>query len=561
MSDIPFNDEDMLRQHRSVERTMPSWSECVLLIGLCALPLWAGRFLPLIDVPQHLAMAKVISGLLSGVEDFTKYYELDLWPQPYWLYYVLVGLLGQLVSFELANKLVLLGYSVAIPLGVRSLLLAFGRDPRGWLLAIPLAWSTSFFYGFMPYLMGIPLVLFAIAAFELSCVIDRPGRGRFWTVGILATLVYFSHAQAYLWLLMTMLALLLIHWRGPAWAIRTLAPALPSLLLFGGWIWRTFVAAKPSAGPPEANYGKLWELGMHWEPTSKRVGSAMEHLFGGFTDGSNLWIGWIWLALLTSGVLLGLRTSFRNLATSWPARFRQFRVEILLAIFLFAWLVLPYDVRGQWYLAPRYLVFSGALLIVALSRCPTKVQRQITGLGLLLSAAFSLNVARVVYQFQPAMAGLPEIMAAVPPGERLGYLQFDERVTPRGPDGHATNALDSVIVVPTSVSLHGYITDDPISPEGWLSPIHHALAYYQVWSGGDVAYSFAAAPTNPVRYRPGREAEGPPEYGPETVEFDKVVRGFHWFLVRGTPRGNAMRLGEYAQKVATSGRWELWQGR
>ncbi|MEO6036693.1 MAG: hypothetical protein ABIQ35_15690 [Verrucomicrobiota bacterium] len=539
--------------------SLPVW-ELLLVFVLCVIPLLAGKFLPLIDLPQHLAMAKAIVALLDGDAHFSHYYELDLWPQPYWLYYILVGIFSKFVSIEMANKLVMCAYSVGITLGVRSLLVAFGRDMRWWVLAVPLAWSTSFFYAFMAYLVGVPLVLFGIAALETSCSSVQMPRKWQWYVVILSCLIYLAHAQAYLWFLLSAAVLLFIHWRGFRWCVRVLFPLTPSFVIFGVWVWRTFGAAQPvPTGQPSANYGSLWNLGMHWEPFTKRITGVMEQLYGGCTDGSNRWLGWLWLGLIVGAIALAEKDPRLSPTKEVNAGRKKYQVEILLAAFLLAWLVLPYDVSGQWYLAPRYLLFSGAMAIVAAAHSSIW-HRRLFFAGVIVSVAFSINVARVINQFQPAMFGLFEVLKAVPPGERIAHFPFDERNT-IGPDGHATNGIVGVIDLPTSVSAHGYIPALPGSPEGWMSPTHHAAAYYQVWLGGDIATSFAAAPTNPVRYRPGMKPGGLIEYEPENVDMDVAVKDFGWFLVRGTLRGKATRLGEYAELVAASGSWELWRRR
>ncbi len=539
---------------------MPWW-EWLLVFGLCALPLVAGRFLPLIDIPQHLAMAKAVVGLLQGDTNISKYYFLDLWPQPYWLYYILVGAVSKFAPLEIANKLVLYGYSIGIPFGVRSLLLVFNRNPRWWILAVPLAWTSSFFYGFMAYLVGVPLVLFGITALQNAFGGPQASRQSKWILGTIACLIYLAHAQAYLWFLLAATVLLFIHWKGSFWFARMVLPLFPSLALFIAWVWRTFMTAKPAPTTPvPTTYGSLGNLGMRWEPFTRRVTSGMEHLYGGCTDGSGLWIGWLWLAVIASGILLATQQTRPLEATgSATSRRGSFAVEALLGAFLLAWLFLPYELNGQWYLAPRYLLFSGAVAIVAAAG-HSRGHRTIFLVGLCAVAAFSLNVTRMVRQFQPAMAGLDEVLHAIPAGERVAHLPFDERNN-MSPDGIATNGIAGYIVIPTSISMHGYAPMFPGSPTQWMSPTHHASAYYQVWQGGDIAVSFAAAPTNPVRYRPGKKPEGLVEFEPENVEMDVAIKDFAYFLVRGNLEGKATRLGQYADRIAVKGSWEVWRRR
>ncbi|MBL9174637.1 MAG: hypothetical protein JNL10_13955 [Verrucomicrobiales bacterium] len=538
------------------QRGVP-WPELALAVALAAIPLLAGRFLPLIDLPQHLAISRALAGLWQGEASFTQHFVVDPWPQPYWLYYLLVCGLAQVLTVEWANAAVIFAYSLGISLGVRHLLVTFGRNPHWWLVSVPLAWTSSFFYGFMAYLVGIPLVIFGIAEME-RCTGAPPEDTRArWRLGILSLLIYLAHAQAFLWLLLSATVLLLLRWRSAATGLRTLVALGPSLALFAAWVWRTFVAATPDASAPKVNqYGTLLDLGMRWEPFPKRLGTGMEQLYGSLTDGTNRWLGWLWLAVVIGGIVLNLRTP----DSSGSFRSRSGRtLALLLGTFLLAWMTLPYDLNGQWYLAPRYLVFPAAVAVVAAAG-ESPGHRRLLGLGIALSVAFSLNVARTVRAFQSTMEGLPGLLIQIPPGERVAHFAFDERNT-LGPDGVATNGVVGVIEMPTSVSAHGFVPQYVGCPEGWMSPTHHASAYYQVWVGGDIASSFAAAPSNPVRYHPGRRAAGVVEYEPENVDWAVAPQHYRWFLVRGTLKGNAVRLGEFATQADSRGGWELWKAR
>ena len=534
-----------------------SIGETLLVLLLAAVPLLAGRYLPLIDAPQHMAMARILVGLVRGDPGFAEIYELDPWPVPYWLYYIMTGGLSLVVSIETANKLVLYIYTVGLAFGVREVLLAFGRNPRWWVLSVPLAWTNCFIYAFMAYLVGIPIVLFGIAATERAFRGDPGETSARWWLGVLAFLAYLAHAQAFLWLMLSVAVLLMLHWRGVRWGFRALLPVAPTALLFFAWVARAFRGAGPSSD--NSTYGTLGNLGMVWEPHVARWTTAPEDLFGGATDGSNRWIGIAWIAMVVAGAWIAGR-EWRP-GTAWGSlRHRPSgRVVVLLAAFLAAWAILPYSVRGQWYLAPRYLVFVAGMAIVAAAGW-TPRHDFIRRAGIALVALYALNTARLVRDFQPAMQGLEPLLDRIPAGQRLAHFPFDERNT-LDAQGKPIGGTSIVVDMPTSVSAFGFLPEVAGSPYGWMSPTHHASAYYLVRKWGLIGVSFAASPTNPGGYRSAHKPTALVEDEYEKVDLAAASRDFGWFLVRGPLQGTTQRLPEFARLEATEGTWQLWRSR
>lgn len=522
-----------------------------LLLAAAVAPFWAARFLPLLDLPQHLGLAVAVAGAGDPASPFARYLEVDPWPVPYWTFSGAMWLLQKAFSPEVAGKLVLSAYAAGLPLAAGFLLRSLGRDPRWAVLAVPLAFSTNLFYGFLPFLVGTPLLLLALGLLDRHLAAERPRAGGAGLLAAAAVALYLSHPQPFLLLGVAVPLLFSLHWRGPGWAARRALPLLPALALFAAWIGRSFVAPHPAFRRPGYSwYGHLWELGASREPFRERVGRGMEHLFGSFSDRSDWWMGWALLALLAlSGVAArppaaqpGPRPPFRE-------RLRARRGEILCACFLLLWLALPYSVRGQWYLAPRHLVFA-ALLAPAFLRAPADGPRRwLLGAGAALALAFCGNAASKVRAFQPEMAGLEEVLSRAEPGGRLAGLLFLHRL-----EHGAVREIE-----PGPVKHPGLDPDQPRPVEQRISTLHHAPAWYQVWRGGDVGMSFAGLPSNPVRYRPGRQAPFPLEWRPEDFDFRTMGPFYDWYLIRGAPPESAAELARHAAPVARSGPWELWR--
>ncbi|HET6923531.1 MAG TPA: hypothetical protein VFI16_10335, partial [Anaeromyxobacteraceae bacterium] len=523
-----------------------------LLLVAAAAPFWAGRFLPLLDLPQHLGLAAAVSAAGDPAGPWARYLEVDPWPVPYWAFYGVMWLLAKAFPIEIAAKLVLSGYAAGVPLAAGWLLGSLGRDPRWAVLAVPLVFSTSLFYGFVPFLVATPLALLALGLLDRHLAAERVAPGRAAALAAAAAAVYLSHPQPFLLLGFAAPILAGLHWRGWGWAARRCLPLVPALGLFAAWIGRAFVAPRPGFERPGYSWhGRLWELGASWEPFRERVGRAMQHLFGSFSDRSDWWLGWALVAWLALSAAACRRPGPGDGGAGPPlrARLRARRGEVLAASFFLLWLALPYSVRGQWYLAPRYLAFAGLLAPAFLRARPEGPRRWLLAGGAVLALAFCANAALKIRAFQPEMAGLEAVLARAEPGGRLAGLLFLHHL-----EAGAVQELE-----PGPVTHPGLDPDQPHPAEQRISTLHHAPAWYQVWRGGDLGVSFAGLPSNPVRYRPGMKAPFPLEWQPERFDLEAMGPSYDWFLVRGTPRGGAAAIAAHAELVARSGRWELWR--
>lgn len=194
------------------------------LLSLCTCaPIWLVRYLPLLDLPNHLAAVAVWHYHDDPAWDFARYYDLNLVPLPYWAHYYTVHLLTYVTrSVEVANKIFLTGYALALPLGALALARRFGRSHWLALFAFPLIWNFNLADGFIAYCAGFAAVPLALTVVDEHC--ERPTLARALTVAAVGTLVYFFHLLAYaLFLVCTGLVVLaqpralsprLLLWRG-----------------------------------------------------------------------------------------------------------------------------------------------------------------------------------------------------------------------------------------------------------------------------------------------------------------------------------------------------------
>jgi hypothetical protein len=119
------------------------FSKWLLVVALlfAALPVWGSRYLPLFDLPNHLAAISVWRNLGDPTYGLGELYRLNLQPVPYWGYFATVLALSRVVGVEIANKLFVTAYVVAMVWGVARLAKKTGRDPRLSLLVFPLLFT------------------------------------------------------------------------------------------------------------------------------------------------------------------------------------------------------------------------------------------------------------------------------------------------------------------------------------------------------------------------------------------------------------------------------------
>jgi len=507
-----------------------------LLIAAAALPFWAGRFLPLLDLPQHLGLAAVIARAGDASSSLSRYYQVDVGITPYWAYYGTMWLLTRALPVELANRVVLSLYAIGIPLASAYLLASFGRDRRWAVLTLPLVFGTHLFFGFATFLVSIPLFLVALGLAERHLADDRTRARHEIPLAVASALVFLGHAQTYLLLGACVLVLLAVHGRGLRFVVVRCAPFLPSLALFAVWAWRNFVAPERAMQPLHTvhytTYGRPGALGAVFEPFPVVLRTIPERLFGAFGDGSDLALGAVagLLAAVAIASSYGPAAVPRRDGDAGPVRawVLAHRCDLLVLALAASYLFLPMEIAGMWYLNARHLVFAALALPLLLAAPATGVRRALIAAAAAVTLAVCANVVREVRAFQRQVGEFAVIARALPPGGRVLGLPFDLGV------------------------------GGPVR----LWPFLHFACYEQVLAGGDAGFSFAGLPSIPVRYRPGMQAPHPYEWRPDQLDWATMGGAYDAFLVSGSPRGRGgAELTRHAEPMVGAGPFTLWKPR
>jgi hypothetical protein len=499
-----------------------------LLLGVA--PLWAARQLPMVDLPQHLALISALHRLSDPATLYPSVFAARGELTPYLGYYHLVSLLNWLLPLELANRLFLTLVVAGLPLSVGFLLRTLGRPRWPSLLALPFSYGDSFGWGFINYLASLPLAVLA-CAFFLRTLQDAPHRRR-WALAhaalLLATLLMHVQAFAFLalglpWLLLTTRVEGGLRSRVPA-----LLSVVPAMAVFSVWgAGRLLAPAEVAEGAPWKAWGPLFsERNLAFKSFAQNLAELPRVLANQLRDGSDRWalgaVVVLWVAA-TLAVLLGVRGTVREQGL---ARVRLLGLGLLALVLYFT---LPFDIRGViYYLNTRYAHLAAALLAAALPPLGTKLRPAFVLLSAAAALLLAVPLVRAFRAFDAEAAPLLHFAALTSPRPRVMGLLWN-----------------------------------PGSPLLSHPVFLHAAAVPARLRGGITNFSFALTPHSPLRYR----GEPPPtfasEWRPDGFRWDGMGQAYTHFLVRGIPpeRQFGAHLGTDVHVVAQEGgMWWLERG-
>lgn len=481
----------------------------VAAAAMMAAPLWIGRFLPLLDLPQHLAITTVLLHHAEPAWQLAQYYE----PQrgeltPYWAHYLALEGLGRMMPVGTAARLFLTLYVVALPWASMALARALGRPPEVGLLVIPLGLNGNLYYGFIAFCWSVVVLLWAMAL--LARQLDAPRRMRAAGLAALSAGLFFMHVQSFAFLLLAG-GVLALTGGEPPWrrALRAW-PLLPaSLAIFLPWLYLSTTTRPgvdryfPSLDDPRAKY----------EAPLERLGELPGNVAGSFQDGSDTWLLAAWAALVVVAALRARGGEDHTVRAG----------AALTAAAVVCYFLLPVSIQGQWNIAQRFAWMAALLLPLAIRQPP----RWIPAAVVVLSFATAANAGWHHVRFDREVGPFDRALSAITPGARVLGLVFDSR---------------------------GEVL------ERW--PYLHFEQYAVVRGGGVAAHSFTANAPLPVRLRPDARVEVPGVWHPRDFRYDEHGPFFDHFLVRDPTGLHELQIPDDAavEEVFREGAWRVYRG-
>jgi len=174
--------------------------ENIAFVGLVALqlvPLWWFQYFPSQDGPDYLQNANIIRSYNDPNFNIVReYYVINKSLTPNWATHLILA--GLMVIFKplVAEKILLSGYVILLPLSVRSALIAI--DPRSRflvVLAFPFIYNSLFHFGFYAFSYSLALFFFVIGYWLKHR--DSLTPGKVFKLSILVILLYFAHPTSY----------------------------------------------------------------------------------------------------------------------------------------------------------------------------------------------------------------------------------------------------------------------------------------------------------------------------------------------------------------------------
>jgi hypothetical protein len=378
-------------------------------------------------------------------------------------------------------------YLGGMPLAMRELLLALGRDERLALFAVPLSVNVMFCFGLLPFVFGFPLMLLALAVAVRH--FERPTmRGALW-LGALAILTFFAHILPFA--LFGVGCIATFPWTRPNRWIPSAAPLAAGLALVGWWV----LGSKAGGGAMSA-----MKTQTPFAPIDGAIQQLTRWTTNVFSDQSDE----RWMVILGLVVLASMSLSLGDRDGATPAARTWF---LLPAVCVVAYLSLGNMLGDVWMFGQRFAV-PALLTSVPLLRMPRGPRGWVvTALAAWVAVGSTVNVCDHFIRFEREEVGdLDGAIEAMEPRKHVAGLIYDKG-----------SAVMSDL----------------------YAPFLHFVSYYQVEKGGVVQFAYTGFPHWPVQYQPGKYP--PPgtmprlrwEWTPESVPMTELFPYYDYVLARG----------------------------
>jgi hypothetical protein len=361
----------------------------VAALVLAILPLWVVRYLPMVDLPQHLAQADMWVKMGDPAWRWRDLFVLDYFT-PYLLGYLIVRAVALVSSLDVGFRVLVSGIAIAFPLATRFLLARSRAPVELALLAIPACFGFCWSYGFVNYLLAVPMALVgtALVADDRPMTVRR-GVG----LALFVTLLFFTHVLAWGFVGLTGGCIALLRHRRDVRALATvLVPLAASLPVAFAW----------------AHFGRHNPL--HDTPPIWVINPAIRLLY---LPGA--WVGQVY-DLDIVRTLVGVALVMLPLALGYRLR-RDSPMLVAAGVALALYLFIPMRLLGTFFVFDRFSVFVLPMFYAALEAPPVARFR---AWPVLLVGPWLLYQGWGTIRFDRDARELDPILTAMPEGHRIG---------------------------------------------------------------------------------------------------------------------------------------------
>ena len=508
-----------------------------VISAIATIPVWLPVFPPMVDLPQHAAQVAMLRELSRPGFPYRDLFEVN-WFTPYLFGYVLVDGLSALIGIVAACKLVVAISVAGLPIATAVLLAETGGDSVWALLAVPAMYGFNYQWGFLNFLVAIPLgLLFLALVFRVS---RAPSRAGWIQIGLAINALFFCHAMVAIACGAAAALVIVVRSRGlnPRsvwWRLVSVASVAPLMVT-----WGALTSEHPDARQPMG-----WDLGWlrstddYYSSTASwahgglgwgRLAGILPRAFGAHPSAALYGFG----ALLVLVPFLGGARLRRDVACWMP-------LAVCAGILFLA----PSSTFGAYYIAERFAVFVLPFYGLVLAgttgssgiNLPERTVPRIpvhAALVLMLGVWMTAAVSRtVVYEHEAT--GFTQVLAHLQPGERVMSFPFER--------DSAVSIAPVFLHYPAWYgALRGGLVDPSLA-------VHHVelVRYTEDAVIGLRFWGFEFAPENfdwdyfgaPLfRYFVAREATNPAPHMFEDVPCvpHLIAHADHWWAYENPPR-------------------------
>jgi hypothetical protein len=470
-------------------------------------PAWIVKHPPLEDLPLHVATIRTLRSIHDPAYGMDKDLVLQLGRTQYVIYYILGAAISLVTGVIGANVVLLCLYLGGTVLALRELLLALDRDERLCIFVIPLLVNQMFVFGLFPFLLGIPIMLWALATAIRH--FERPSMRSGVLLAALALALFYSHVFPFG--IFCIGFAVTFPWTKPAKWFAAAAPVVPAILVLAYW---TFFTAS----------GQLVSGATNGFESGRKLSASIADLPNWFIDvlrDSSDEVVVIALAALVVATL-GLSAGDRD-----PARPAIHAYALLPLACIVLYFLLPEAHGYIWLIAQRFPILF-AITAIPLLRMPRGARGAlVSAAAVALAVGATANTCRHFIKFEKEEVGdIDGAIEQMDAGRKVCALIYDK----------ASAEMKNV-------------------------PFLHFGSYYQEAKGGVVMFTFAGYAHWPVDFQPGkypppgRPARERWEWTPEQVPMTEIFPYYDYVLTRGA--GFHPPPGTYHVKWHGD-RWTVW---
>ncbi len=474
-----------------------------MIMVLAITPILLTLFPPVTDLPQHIAQVRL---LMQSLNNPNSPYAIQ-WAGPNNLIYAIIFLLWRVLPVGVVAQATMIVIVLAWVASIQALALRLDKPLEGAALASMLVFNHALYWGFLNFLVGFPIFIGWVILTTRKA--ERTKWGYYLMLAGMSFLLYEAHALWFavgvLWLFVTSI----MQKPKIGEVLTRIATLVPVGLLALLWY--------PSLSATRAASG--FDVAPHWMPVFDRLS------FSSFVDG-------------TLGGLKGSIEPFIFLFLyAWVAlsiwqnrgRLRESVDKAMLSaagLFLLIFVLAPDKYMNTIFFASRWLPIVLIFLLLGLP-APKAKPAIVRVIALSVTITFFLITSLNWFTFETAeTSGLRASLKLIPGPSRVLGLDF--------------------------VKQSEYIKG---------SPFLQMFAYAQVYSGGELNFSFAEHASGLVAYKAKRAITWTPglEWYAELVK-KSDLESFDFVLVNGDEPAHRYILSFGGLDALTiSGRWRLYR--